>query len=515
MVDPKAMMKRSTLALQTPFRVIVRTQCQRSTGIATKLSPPNVIATQTRSSSTFKVSPARVISAVHDQKTRVAKPTEFKTTIPDSNTELAVAYSPLEATISVPKGTQFSVDPILLRDSCLCSKCKDAASGQKTYASVEIPTSISIKSVESSNEGLVFTFANDIPRFEQTNHQTPLPWEVIQRKLQLRMTPSSVSRPENVLNRTGIKFWDKRILEKSVRKIDYQEYMKGGEAFWDAVIDICRLGIVFLKNVPHNENSIEHITTKIANIRETFYGHTFDVRAKPNAENVAYTSGYLGLHQDLLYLTQPPMIQVLHCMENSCNGGESLFSDGERVARLLLSITQSQDGNNPFTDHQIPYEYNKNSYRYRQSRPIIETVEGNQFSNVYWSPPFQGVNDHFSGESPSWLAATKTFHDLINAENAIWQGKMQAGECVLFNNLRVMHGRRAFDSTGGSRWLRGAYIASDDFLSKACHIPKDLTDKYRGEEISISSDHPEWTEETISKLEFYYGGGELNPNLDV
>ena len=79
----------------------------------------------------------------------------------------------------------------------------------------------------------------------------------------------------------------------------------------------------------------------LANIRETFYGRTFDVRAKPNAENVAYTSGYLGLHQDLMYLEPPPMIQVLHCMDNSCAGGESLFSDGDRVGRLARRLPLS------------------------------------------------------------------------------------------------------------------------------------------------------------------------------
>jgi hypothetical protein len=37
-------------------------------------------------------------------------------------------------------------------------------------------------------------------------------------------------------------------------------------------------------------------------LRETIYGETFDVIAKPQAENVAYTSLPLRLHEDLWFV---------------------------------------------------------------------------------------------------------------------------------------------------------------------------------------------------------------------
>lgn len=53
---------------------------------------------------------------------------------------------------------------------------------------------------------------------------------------------------------------------------------------------------------------------------------------------------------------------------------------------------------------------------------------------------------------------------------------MKPGECVIFDNRRVLHARKAFEvgDQGKERWLRGAYIDKDPFLSKL----KVLNDRY-------------------------------------
>ncbi|KAL7896678.1 hypothetical protein HDV63DRAFT_378278 [Trichoderma sp. SZMC 28014] len=379
-----------------------------------------------------------------------------------------------------------TLKPATLRDSCACPQCRDVSSGQKTFSSVEIPVDVGLENVKPTKKGLEISFLNDIPRFVQDGkeHVMLLPWESVDLSLKRKgMEDVRLPRKRSVLRRTGVVYWDREIIAQQVRRIDYAEFIKDdSEAFWDVIIDICRFGLVYLKNVPRDEESVVRITTRIANIRETFYGRTFDVRAKPNAENVAYTSGYLGLHQDLLYLDPPPMIQVLHCMDNSCAGGESLFSDGERVGRLLWPFT-TRHRMAPLAEHHVPYQYGKHGHHYFSSRYVLD---GNAagFSSVYWSPPFQGRYLSPVKDIRQWIEPARIFASLINEKDAIHEHKMEAGDCVLFDNLRVLHGRNAFDVEGGNgaRWLRGAYIAAEDFLSRAAHIPKGMAEKYRGEE---------------------------------
>jgi len=45
--------------------------------------------------------------------------------------------------------------------------------------------------------------------------------------------------------------------------------------------------------------------------------------------------------------------------------------------------------------------------------------------------------------------------------------KLNAGECVVFDNLRVLHGRKGFDlEKNGERTVQGGYVDWDEVRSK-------------------------------------------------
>lgn len=373
----------------------------------------------------------------------------------------------------------YAFQPTQLRDSCTCPKCRDPSSGQKSFATADIPRDTSIQNVTThQDKGLLITLVSESSSSSaddaSSSHQVTLSHEQISQILRTRQQRQAISARLTTRRRFGQENWDAQTLARRVRKVEYEEYMQGGAAYWSVVRDLVRWGVVFLKNVPREVDSIEKITTRIAHIHETFYGKTFDVKAKPQAENVAYTSGYLGLHQDLLYLDPPPHIQVLHCLENSCSGGESLFSDGDRVARMLWHL-RDEFPIKSLADIKIPYAYDRNGHRYRQERTMLAGENDEQgsptYGNFFWSPPFQGVFDR-PVDMESWIRAAKVFESMVNADEAVYKTKMEPGDAVFFDNLRVLHGRTAFDvEGGGSRWLRGAYIDRQDFFSAASNAP--------------------------------------------
>ncbi len=70
-------------------------------------------------------------------------------------------------------------------------------------------------------------------------------------------------------------------------------------------------------------------------MRETNYGHVFDVISKPQPNNLACTAGALGVHTDNPSRDPAPGLQLLHCLEASGSGGESLVVDGFLAAERL------------------------------------------------------------------------------------------------------------------------------------------------------------------------------------
>jgi hypothetical protein len=64
-------------------------------------------------------------------------------------------------------------------------------------------------------------------------------------------------------------------------------------------------GLVVVSGVPTERTSdkdceLRAFMEEIGEIRNTFYGQTWDVKSVVNSKNVAYTSQDLGLHMDLL-----------------------------------------------------------------------------------------------------------------------------------------------------------------------------------------------------------------------
>lgn len=212
-------------------------------------------------------------------------------------------------------------------------------------------------------------------------------------------------------------------------------------------------------------------------------------------------------------MKQPPGLQLLHCLRSSEEGGASIFSDSFRAANVLWN--SHRDFFNILCDFPVTYKYDhadKGNY-YVDSKPVIELdttlLRAHQvpfpprpsppsppcspcqshphnpyaafhamppIANINWSPPFQSPQA-FTVDAPwkddaarfrLWLAAARAFADTIASRGLLVRYKLAPGECVIFNNRRVLHGREAFTSApgAGERWLKGAYLDADDFWSK-------------------------------------------------
>lgn len=359
-----------------------------------------------------------------------------------------------------------------LRDACECDKCVDPHSGQKNFGTTDIPDDLPIQSCRRLEDAsLDVVWQNDFISNGKP-HQSTFPPSKVQSWFNNSREGFPALSPHRI--------WDKNIFEASPSTVKYDDWISHGPGFHAALAQLWNYGLVFVDGVPNSEESVVTLANQIGHVMETFYGRTWDVRSKPQAENVAYTSTFLGLHQDLLYTKDPPRIQLLHCLENTCEGGESIFSDAYRVARLME--LGPEDLYQALLKKRIRYHYNKDGHFYQQQRRVLE----HKGENVFWSPPFQDPDQpvtmsvtgsqHYS----IWLKAAKTFRKLLEDEQWLYERKLKPGQCVIFDNLRVLHGRRKFDTTSGSRWLKGTYVSRDEWNSKVLTSSKEINEATKG-----------------------------------
>jgi len=109
------------------------------------------------------------------------------------------------------------------------------------------------------------------------------------------MTQASVT-----VSARPVTFWDGDSIKNQVRRTDYNDFLRDDKTFFGALEQLHDQGLTLITGVPESEVSVEEIVGRIGPIENTFYGKTWDVRDKPDARNVAYTSHFLGMHMDLL-----------------------------------------------------------------------------------------------------------------------------------------------------------------------------------------------------------------------
>ncbi|EFX01752.1 gamma-butyrobetaine hydroxylase [Grosmannia clavigera kw1407] len=372
-----------------------------------------------------------------------------------------------------------SVSTFWLRDSCQCEHCVTLSSGQKKLRSSDLPERPAVKHTAVAEDGILsieWAKETDAQASSESGSDTPHVSTFASDWLLYRMAglaaPYYPAMPER-------RFWDRARLERELRPVAFEDWKDGNSPeFWRALLDLYQLGILIVDRVPETETAVLDVANAIGNIQHTFYGETWDVVSKPDAENVAYTNVFLCLHQDLMYMNDPPYIQLLHCLRNDCDGGESIFSDSVRAAWEME--LQHPELIEPLATTTVRYHYERNGHYYFHGRTVLERkAKSGHIQDTAWSPPFQdsfsaphlAFGEHDPSKKPDdrilqWRRAAKVFSDNVEAPQNVYEVKMKPGQCVLFNNRRVLHGRQKFNTAQGHRWLKGTYISEQAFSSK-------------------------------------------------
>lgn len=224
-------------------------------------------------------------------------------------------------------------------------------------------------------------------------------------------------------------------------------------------------GLAKIVNVPKQENQVLNVARCLAYERPTGYGRVFDVIVEPSDEiNLAYSALEFDLHTDLPYRESSPGVQLLHCIRNSTEGGESYFSDGFKAADRLR---------NTFPELfevlvQFPATFSvRDPYRnikFRRQQPIIKLGYDGKLREINYSPFYLPPIGSKCDVKLFYLAIDKFTQFLQSPEQKLVT-KMDPGDLFIFNNRRVLHGRSAYDASTSRRFLQGCYMDWDEIES--------------------------------------------------
>ncbi|XP_068244868.1 uncharacterized protein [Palaemon carinicauda] len=349
---------------------------------------------------------------------------------------------------------------IWLRDNCQCPKCFHRTTFSRRILISELDISIvpdKFKLSEDSNllevswsDGHVGVYSSEWLRDRSFSEDTR------EMRHQLRGSPRTL--------------WGSTILE-NLPRANFQHILQEDEALLECLIKLESLGLVIVQDAPLSQESAFELAQRLGYFRETHYGITFSVKNKVEPNNLAYTSDSLNVHTDLPFFDYQPGVQLLHCISQApCTGGDNRLVDGFSVARKLQDLDPKkfdvlstvpvdfidhglgEDGKPFFVLAQHPM------IRLNPQGDIVSISVNQMVRDSFFNIPVEMVR--------VWYDSMLTYYEMLgHPDNAI-SYKMKEGDMIIFDNQRVLHGRKGFQMTEGTRELHGCYFDWD--MVKSC-----------------------------------------------
>ena len=219
------------------------------------------------------------------------------------------------------------------------------------------------------------------------------------------------------------------------------------------------LGFVIFEGVPTQPGTVLKVGSMFGFTRETNFGALFDVRSTPDASDLAYTSIALDPHTDNPYRAPVPGIQLLHCLANETSGGQSTLVDGFAVAQALR--TKDPQAFEILAGTPVRFKYVDAQTELTASAPPIELDVTGALKSIHFSPRLDFVPLFEPQQLQAYFRARRLFDHALRAPDFEIRFLLAAGDLVMFDNCRLLHGRTGFEPAEGLRHLQGCYIDID------------------------------------------------------
>ena len=340
--------------------------------------------------------------------------------------------------------------PIWLRERVSEKEHLDANTEQRLF-DPSFLKNITIKDVKIDNDLLNLEFSDGVKS-----------------KFDIKKIEKEFSSDEELERLMQPTLWNSDL--KNIKNFKYNDnFLESGEML-ELLKSFYKNGFIIISNVPTKDNFIVNFANSIGSIRRTNFGEFFNVKSKPNPNDLAYTSLALAPHTDNPYRNPVPCIQLLHCIESKVSGGLSTLVDGYTVTEDLKD--QYPEFYKILTEVKVRFKFIDKEVILETMAPLIELNDDKSFKQVRFSPRLDYVPILDKEELDLYYNARKKLSEMYNSDKYRIEFKLEPKDLIMMDNYRLLHGRTAYETKEGERFLQGCYIDYDSTEGKLRHLKR-------------------------------------------
>jgi gamma-butyrobetaine dioxygenase len=287
-------------------------------------------------------------------------------------------------------------------------------------------------------------------------------------KIEINKIAQEFSNEDTVIKSiTKIK-WDSTL--KDIKNFRYQDNFFESKEMHDLLVSFYKYGFVVIKDIPTEDNFIVKFANSIGSVRRTNFGEYFDVKSKPNPNDLAYTSLALAPHTDNPYRNPVPCIQLLHCIVSEVSGGFSTLVDGYTVTEDLKN--ENPDFYKILSEVKVKFKFIDKDVVLEDWSELIKLNDDESLKQIRFSPRLDFVPILEKEKLDLYYRARKKLSEMYNSDKYRIEFKLEQKDLIMMDNYRLLHGRTAYKTSEGDRFLQGCYIDYDSTEGKLRHLKR-------------------------------------------
>ena len=287
-------------------------------------------------------------------------------------------------------------------------------------------------------------------------------------KIEINKIAQEFSNEDTVIKPITKINWDSTL--KDIKNFRYQDNFFESKEMHDLLVSFYKYGFVVIKNIPTEDNFIVKFANSIGSVRRTNFGEYFDVKSKPNPNDLAYTSLALAPHTDNPYRNPVPCIQLLHCIVSEVSGGLSTLVDGYTVTEDLKN--ENPDFYKILSEVKVKFKFIDKNVVLEDWSELIKLNEDKSLKQIRFSPRLDFVPILEKEKLDLYYRARKKLSEMYNSDKYRIEFKLEEKDLIMMDNYRLLHGRTAYKTSEGNRFLQGCYIDYDSTEGKLRHLKR-------------------------------------------
>jgi gamma-butyrobetaine dioxygenase len=339
---------------------------------------------------------------------------------------------------------------VWLRVNCPCPRCRDPRSGQRLTAITDVPADVAIDEVAVSGDTVTVTFGPD-------GHQAGFGTQWL-----AQYGPFGSADAPDDRSEAAKRLWTAGDISADRPSGRWPRYLASRSHRRECLHGLFSIGFVLLRDVPTEPGLVLDVAASMGCVRETNYGRLFDVRVEATPDNLAYTGLPITPHTDNPYRDPVPTVQLLHCLVSAADGGETGLVDGFMAARTLR--TEQPGAFALLSRIPVQFAYCDATAELRATKPVIGLDPLGRIREIRFNHRSLQPVRLPPREAGSFYAAYRAFASLLTRPELMLTFRLEPGDCLVFDNTRILHARTGFAATG-RRHLQGCYTDLDGVAS--------------------------------------------------